>query len=404
MKTRDASSAELSTERMVNLLHQSVPEPKPDNDPMQGAEHKLMDALRARRLRMLIERGGTFDEVSEEIYEYAVAVNARGSVEADASASARDYTRALSYLSRLPTIGNVWFRKAELLDVWPLRGGGAESAAAEGERAEPLVADGTTPAAAPEPEKDVPLSGQVGEQASEPERPAEPSDFTAPWQGWPPAHVYLAQPALLLAAAPGSHDCSPDGVREELWRAVEARVIRHQVVVEAQIYVPPLSGLVQGQITDPQLWRRVDRVRGVLELPPGTVRVIKICEADALVHFQTWPRQQREAADPVAADTANKTPTADAPEASEDITAMPDGLLALEDLAGYNDLRARALVLNSVRPYATDKLSETIALRLARTKYGTSLDARPALLKNITDSQRHRAWSEANKMHKRAQE
>jgi hypothetical protein len=224
-----------------------------------------------------------------------------------------------------------------------------------------------------------------------------------PWQGWPPAHVYLAQPALLLAAVPGSHDCSPDVVRAELWRAVEAGDIRYQIVVEAQIYVQPLSGLVQGQITDPQLWRRVDRVRGVLELPPGTVRVIKICEADALGHFQTWPRQQREAADPAAADTADETPTADASEAGEDVAAMPGRLLALEDLAEYSDLRARVLVLNSIRPHATRKLSETTALGLARAKYGTSLDARPALLKNITDSQRHRAWNEANKMHKGAQ-
>jgi hypothetical protein len=100
-----------------------------------------------------------------------------------------------------------------------------------------------------------------------------------------------------------------------------------------------------------------------------------------------------------AADTADETPAADAPKASEDVTAMPGGLLALEDLAGHSNLRARVLVLNSIRPYATGNLSQTTALELARAKYGTRLDDRPALLRDITDSQLHRAWNEANKEH-----
>jgi hypothetical protein len=81
------------------------------------------------------------------------------------------------------------------------------------------------------------------------------------------------------------------------------------------------------------------------------------------------------------------------------LTAMPGRLLTLQDLAGYSDLRARVRVLNSIRPYASGKLSATTAVALARAKYGTSLDARPALLKNtVSGSQWRAAWTEANKL------
>ena len=60
---------------------------------MDDAERKLMELLRAKRVHMLIERDGVFEEVPDAIYEHAVAVNARGSVEPDAKATERDQMR-----------------------------------------------------------------------------------------------------------------------------------------------------------------------------------------------------------------------------------------------------------------------------------------------------------------------
>jgi hypothetical protein len=109
----------LPVEEGVSLLHRSVPEPKPPEDPMNEAERKLMEALRASHVHLFIERNGAFEEVPDTIYEHAVVVNARGSIEVDAKATERDRARAGSYLSRLGPIGDVWFRKTEVLEAWP---------------------------------------------------------------------------------------------------------------------------------------------------------------------------------------------------------------------------------------------------------------------------------------------
>jgi hypothetical protein len=103
-------------EELAASLHHSVPEPKPPECPLNDAERKLMDALRLGSVQALIEKNGKFEEVPAAIYEYAMAVNVRGSIEPDGGATERDATRA--DLSQRP-IGSVFFRTSEVLKVWP---------------------------------------------------------------------------------------------------------------------------------------------------------------------------------------------------------------------------------------------------------------------------------------------
>lgn len=114
-------SSGLATEERASLPHRSVPDPKPPEDPMDDAERKLMEAVRAGHVHILIEINGAFEEMPTAIYEAAVAVNARGSIEADWKAAERDRERAISYRSSLAPIGDVWFRKSEVLEAWPCR-------------------------------------------------------------------------------------------------------------------------------------------------------------------------------------------------------------------------------------------------------------------------------------------
>ena len=126
-----------------------------------------------------------------------------------------------------------------------------------------------------------------------PERPADPPRYRV-------LHVYLAQPALLLSGAPEIHD--DDAVMQELRRAVEAGEIRNRIVVGAA-YLPPLAGLISGQIVG-ELWRSdsVNYAGGVFEHPPGVYRGIEICEEDAQAHFRAWsPQKQSPAPQPKAA-------------------------------------------------------------------------------------------------------
>lgn len=109
----------LPAEERDSLLHRSVPDPKPPDDPMDDAERKLMEAVRAGLVHMLTVRNGAFEEMQAAIYEHAVVVTARGSIEADWRASERDRERAITYRSSLPPIGDVWFRKSEVLEAWP---------------------------------------------------------------------------------------------------------------------------------------------------------------------------------------------------------------------------------------------------------------------------------------------
>jgi hypothetical protein len=116
-----ANAPPSAPEGRVSLLHQSVPDPKPAEDPMSDAERKLMEALRTRHVHILFERNGAIEEelLVDTIYEHAVSVNARGSLEADAKATERDQMLARSFLSRLSRMGDAWFRKSEVLAAWP---------------------------------------------------------------------------------------------------------------------------------------------------------------------------------------------------------------------------------------------------------------------------------------------
>jgi hypothetical protein len=109
----------IRAEERNSLLHRSVPDPKPPDDPMDDAERKLMEAVRAGHVHMLTERNGAFEEMPTAIYEHAVVVTARGSIEADWKAPERDRERAITYRSSLAPIGDVWFRKSEVLEAWP---------------------------------------------------------------------------------------------------------------------------------------------------------------------------------------------------------------------------------------------------------------------------------------------
>jgi hypothetical protein len=121
----------------------------------------------------------------------------------------------------------------------------------------------------------------------------------APPQRWIPLHTILARPAR-LTGAPELHAHPPGAaVLEELWRALEAGQIRHQLVVGGA-FLPPLAGLtrdqIDGRLLVGELWDSVDRVRGVLEHPPGVSRVIEICEDDVRAHFRAWSPAPAEAA------------------------------------------------------------------------------------------------------------
>ena len=104
------------------LLHQSVPGPKPPECPMDSAERELMAALRSGKIQARCERNGALEIVPSEIYDYAVAVNARGSIETDQGAAGRDIAQADRYLRGQTTkIKDVFFRTSEVrecLKAW----------------------------------------------------------------------------------------------------------------------------------------------------------------------------------------------------------------------------------------------------------------------------------------------
>jgi hypothetical protein len=112
-----------SAER-TNLLHRSVPDPKPYDDPMNDAGRKLMEHLRAKRLTWFVRRNSRYEEGDPEILEYAVTVNARGAIEADWTATERDRCAASDYLKSCGPL-EVFFRASEVLTLprWPFTPG-----------------------------------------------------------------------------------------------------------------------------------------------------------------------------------------------------------------------------------------------------------------------------------------
>jgi hypothetical protein len=136
------------------------------------------------------------------------------------------------------------------------------------------------------------------------EQPAEPH--------YRALHVFLAQPALLFARAPENHVRPPDAVvLAELWRAVEAGEIRHEVDMGGA-YVPPLAGLSNNQITG-ALWHSdaVNRMTGCLDHPLGVPRPIKICLEDAQAHIHAWSQKRSSTTGETAQDPQVDEPPAE---------------------------------------------------------------------------------------------
>lgn len=110
---RDATLEELAA-----LLHRSVPDPKPQECPIGDAELTLIDLLRTKKIRAFREKLGILEELPTELYDYAVTVNGRGSIEPDCRATERDIRRALRYLSSFdPPIGEVLFSTLKMLEA-----------------------------------------------------------------------------------------------------------------------------------------------------------------------------------------------------------------------------------------------------------------------------------------------
>jgi hypothetical protein len=90
-------------------------------------------------------------------------------------------------------------------------------------------------------------------------------------------------------------------VLEELWRALKAGQIRHQLDYGVfHIPMPVPAGLTRDlvygyPILVGEIWDLVDPVRGVLEHPLGAPRALEFCEEDAHTHFRNWMHPQGDA-------------------------------------------------------------------------------------------------------------
>ncbi len=115
-----SNSANVPFSRKVSLLHQSVPEPKPPECPMNAAEQNLMEALRTETIRAFYEKDGRFEQVPQDVYAYAVAVNARGGIEADSGVPERDRERAAKFTSAHAELRAVWFVTKDVLRLRPV--------------------------------------------------------------------------------------------------------------------------------------------------------------------------------------------------------------------------------------------------------------------------------------------
>jgi hypothetical protein len=238
-------------------VHQAIPEPKPIESPMPAAEQKLMTLIHAGQLHALRENGGKYEDPPPDIFEFAVVVTARDDFAPDPRAPEDDILAASDYIASVPP-GKIVFRTSEVREC-------------------------------------LALSAAPSEAAMSSDR--EPPDFPAPPRGWISFQAILARPSRLLPGDPETLEHPlDDAIRKELFRAAPAGLIRHELLLSGHLNT--LEGLLRDPIDErlllaPEHWDRVDRVRGVLEHPPGISRVINLCFEDAQAHIHTWLQQKQ---------------------------------------------------------------------------------------------------------------
>ena len=109
----------VALEGRARLLHHSVPDPKPPDDPMGDAECALMKAAKAGQVRLLTQTNGNLEEVPSKVYDQDVSVNARGCIELNEAATERGRSLAQDYFCEHPLLGDVLIRTSEVLRAWP---------------------------------------------------------------------------------------------------------------------------------------------------------------------------------------------------------------------------------------------------------------------------------------------
>ncbi len=100
---------------LYEIIHTVIPDPKPDVCPMENAQKKLIEALRAGRLRS-VSRDEATDRVTRltpQDFEFALVLDVWGLLQPDLSASAD--AQALAY-DRVQT--GVSFFTSEVLSLW----------------------------------------------------------------------------------------------------------------------------------------------------------------------------------------------------------------------------------------------------------------------------------------------
>jgi hypothetical protein len=117
-------SAEVSA-----VLHNAVPDPKPGEDPMPEAEQRVMKLWRAGRLHPGHVKDGEFQELPDEINQYAVVIAVDGRIRPDARAALRDQQPAWHWWTANEAapppdkhIGDISFRTLEIRECSALDG------------------------------------------------------------------------------------------------------------------------------------------------------------------------------------------------------------------------------------------------------------------------------------------
>jgi hypothetical protein len=86
---------------------------------MDLAARILVRALREAEIEALFWDGNRHEKVPLEIYDYAIAVNVHGCIEADTEAPEDDQDRAAEFIARHGRLGAVSFDTAAVLRRWP---------------------------------------------------------------------------------------------------------------------------------------------------------------------------------------------------------------------------------------------------------------------------------------------